>query len=66
MNAHFGSLRDPIDTTTPQGMVSLPVLGAVAQRERALIAGIMARSIGKRPGNAGVRERRKSPSWQSS
>ena len=34
--AHFRSLRDPIDTTTPQGMFSLQVLGAVAQLERAL------------------------------
>ncbi|ASC07348.1 recombinase family protein [Acetobacter pasteurianus] len=29
--AHFRSLDDPIDTTTPQGMFSLQVLGAVAQ-----------------------------------
>ena len=29
MHAH--SLRDPIDTSTPQGMFSLQVLGAVAQ-----------------------------------
>ena len=36
--AHFRSLRDPIDTTTPQGMFSPQVLGAVAQLERALIA----------------------------
>ena len=36
--AHFRSLRDPIDTSTPQGMFSLQVLGAVAQLERALIA----------------------------
>ena len=36
--AHFRSLRDPIDTTTPQGMFSLQVPGAVAQLERALIA----------------------------
>jgi hypothetical protein len=36
--AHFRSLRDPIDTTTPQGMFSLQVLSAVAQLERALIA----------------------------
>jgi hypothetical protein len=28
--AYFRSLRDPIDTTTPQGMFSLQVLGAVA------------------------------------
>ena len=36
--AHFRSLRDPIDTATPQGMFSLQVLGAVAQLERSLIA----------------------------
>jgi DNA invertase Pin-like site-specific DNA recombinase len=62
--AHFRSLRDPIDTTTPQGMFSLQVLGAVAQLERALIsertkAGIKAaKSKGKLPGNPGIRERR--------
>ena len=32
--AHFRSLHDPIDTTTPQGMFSLQVLGAVAHLER--------------------------------
>jgi DNA invertase Pin-like site-specific DNA recombinase len=36
--AHFRSLNDPIDTSTPQGMFSLQVLGAVAQLERALIS----------------------------
>lgn len=63
--AHFRSLRDPIDTLTPQGMFSLQVLGAVAQKlERALIsertkAGIIAaRSKGRLPGNPGIRERR--------
>lgn len=62
--AHFRSLRDPIDTTTPQGMFSLQVLGAVAQLERALIsertkAGIKAaQARGKLPGNPGLRERR--------
>ncbi|BCH19489.1 hypothetical protein MesoLjLa_63400 (plasmid) [Mesorhizobium sp. L-2-11] len=62
--AHFRSLRDPIDTSTPQGMFSLQVLGAVAQLERALIsertkAGIIAaRSKGRLPGNPGIRERR--------
>jgi DNA invertase Pin-like site-specific DNA recombinase len=61
--AHFRSLRDPIDTTTPQGMFSLQVLGAVAQLERALIsertkAGInAAKSKGRLPGNPGIRER---------
>ncbi|MBX4962686.1 recombinase family protein [Rhizobium binae] len=62
--AHFRSLRDPIDTSTPQGMFSLQVLGAVAQLERALIsertkAGIKAaKAKGRLPGNPGVRERR--------
>jgi DNA invertase Pin-like site-specific DNA recombinase len=57
--AHFRSLRDPIDTSTPQGMFSLQVLGAVAQLERALIAertkaGIKAaQARGKLPGNPG-------------
>jgi DNA invertase Pin-like site-specific DNA recombinase len=61
--AHFRALRDPIDTSTPQGMFSLQVLGAVAQLERALIsertkAGIAAaRARGKLPGNPGLRAR---------
>ncbi|MEZ5901632.1 MAG: recombinase family protein [Hyphomicrobiaceae bacterium] len=62
--AHFRSLRDPIDTSTPQGMFSLQVLGAVAQLERALNsertkAGIAnAKAKGRLPGNPGIRERR--------
>jgi hypothetical protein len=62
--AHFRSLRDPIDTSTPQGMFSLQVLGAVAQLERSLIsertkAGIKAaKARGRKPGNPGMRERR--------
>ncbi len=61
--AHFRSLRDPIDTSTPQGMFSLQVLGAVAQLERALIAertkaGLgAARSRGRVGGNPGLRAR---------
>lgn len=61
---HFRSLRDPIDTSTPQGMFSLQVLGAVAQLERALIAertksGMRAaKARGKLAGNPGLRERR--------
>ena len=61
--AHFRSLRDPIDTTTPQGMFSLQVLGAVAQLERALIAertkaGLQAaRRRGRVGGNPGLRVR---------
>src|SRR3954454_15819115 len=59
--AHFRSLRDPIDTSPPQGMFSLQVLGAVAQLERALIpertkAGLSAaRSRGRVGGNPGLR-----------
>jgi DNA invertase Pin-like site-specific DNA recombinase len=59
--AHFRSLHDPIDTSTPQGMFSLQVLGAVAQLERALIsertkAGIRAaQARGRLPGNPGFR-----------
>ncbi len=61
---HFRSIRDPIDTSTPQGVFSLEVLGAVAQLERSLIiertkAGIKAaKARGKLPGNPGLRERR--------
>jgi DNA invertase Pin-like site-specific DNA recombinase len=59
--AHFRSLRDPIDTSTAQGMFSLQVLGAVAQLERALIsertkAGLKAsRARGRICGNPGLR-----------
>src|ERR1700693_1740953 len=59
--AHFRSPRDPIDTTTPQGMFSLQVLGAVAQLERALIAertksGLNAARVrGRVGGNPGLR-----------
>lgn len=59
--AFFRSLHDPIDTTTPQGMFSLQVLGAVAQLERALIsertkAGLKAaKARGRVPGNPGIR-----------
>ena len=60
--AYFRSLRDPIDTSTPQGMFSLQVLGAVAQLERALIsertkAGIEAARQGENPGNPGLRRK---------
>ena len=61
--AYFRALRDPIDTTTPQGMFSLQVLGAVAQLERALIsertkAGLKsARARGRMGGNPGLRAR---------
>ncbi len=59
--AHFRSLHDPIDTTTPQGMFSLQVLGAVAPLKRALIAertkaGLRdARNRGHVGGNPGLR-----------
>ena len=61
--AHFRSLRDPIDTGSPQGVFQLQVLGAVAQLERALIsertkAGIKsAREKGRISGNPGLRAR---------
>lgn len=61
---HFRSLRDPIDTSTPQGMFSLKVLQAVVDLERATVsertkAGIKeAKARGKLPGNPGLRERR--------
>ena len=79
--AHFRSLRDPIDTATPQGMFSLQVLGAVAQLERALIAertkaGLLAaRKRGRIGGNPGLRAqdpaairnaaRCRAPRWRS-
>jgi DNA invertase Pin-like site-specific DNA recombinase len=59
--AHFRSLRDPIDTATPQGRFSLQVLGAVAELERALIAertraGLRAARLrGRIGGNPGLR-----------
>ncbi len=34
--AHFRSLGDPIDTSSPQGVFTLQVLGAAAEFERAL------------------------------
>ncbi|WP_371679705.1 recombinase family protein [Microvirga sp. KLBC 81] len=62
--AHFRSLRDLIDISTPQGMVSLQVLAVVAQLGRSLICehtkgGVRAaKARGKVLGNPGVRERR--------
>lgn len=59
--AHFRSLGDPIDTSTPQGKFTLQVLGAVAELERALIsertkAGVRAaKARGRLPGNPGLR-----------
>ncbi len=60
-SAHFRSLRDPIDTSAPQGMFSLQVLDAVSQLERALIAErtkaelAAARARGRVGGNPGLR-----------
>ncbi len=59
--AHFRSLGDPIDTTSPQGKFTLQVLGATAEFERALIrertlAGLAAaRAAGRTGGNPGLR-----------
>lgn len=61
--AYFRSLRDPIDTTSPQGKFTLQVLGAAAELERALIrertvAGLAsARAQGRVGGNPGLRAR---------
>ena len=61
--AHFRSLGDPIDTTSPQGKFTLQVLGAAAELERALIrertvAGLKsARAKGRVGGNPGLRAR---------
>lgn len=63
-SVYFRSIGDPIDTSTPQGMFSVQVIGAIAQLERTLNAertkaGIKAaRARGKLPGNPGLRERR--------
>ncbi|PWC34856.1 recombinase family protein [Azospirillum sp. TSO22-1] len=63
VGAHFKSLRDPIDTSTPQGKFALQVLGAAAELERALIrertkAGLRAaKARGRVGGNPKLRER---------
>ncbi|MBL6079205.1 recombinase family protein [Belnapia sp. T18] len=60
-DVHFRSLRDPIDTASPQGLFTLQVLGAAAQLERTLIrertrSGMRAAAArGSRPGNLGLR-----------
>jgi len=57
----FRSLRDPIDTGSPQGLFTLQVLGAAAQLERALIrertkSGMRAAAArGRIAGNPGLR-----------
>jgi DNA invertase Pin-like site-specific DNA recombinase len=61
--AHFRSLADPIDTSSPQGIFTLQVLGAAAEFERALVrertmAGLAsARMRGRIGGNPGLRTR---------
>jgi DNA invertase Pin-like site-specific DNA recombinase len=63
VGGHFKSLRDPIDTATPQGRFALQVLGAAAELERALIrertrAGLRAaKARGRVGGNPGLRRR---------
>lgn len=58
---HFRSLRDPVDTSTPQGKFALQVLGAAAELERSLIrdrtrAGLAsARKAGRIGGNPGLK-----------
>lgn len=63
VGAHFKSLRDPIDTSTPQGKFALQVLGAAAELERALIrertkAGLgAAKARGRVGGNPALKRR---------
>ena len=63
VGGHFKSLRDPIDTSTPQGKFALQVLGAAAELERALIrertkAGLAsARARGRIGGNPALKRR---------
>lgn len=60
---HFRSLRDPIDTSSPQGKFTLQILGATAEFEKALIrertmAGLRsAKAQGRVGGNPGVRSK---------
>ncbi len=60
---HFRSIHDPIDTSSPQGMLIMQMLGAFAEFERSLIrertvAGIRAaRARGAKPGNPKMRAR---------
>jgi DNA invertase Pin-like site-specific DNA recombinase len=62
--AAFRSLGDPVDTSTPQGVFTFQILGAVAELERQLIAartraGLQAAiARGAKPGNPGIREGR--------
>jgi hypothetical protein len=61
--AYFRSINDPIDTSSPQGMLMTQMLGAFAEFERALIrertrAGLKAAvARGARPGNPKMRAR---------
>jgi DNA invertase Pin-like site-specific DNA recombinase len=58
---HFRSLRDPVDTSSPQGKFALQVLGAAAELERSLIrdrtrSGLAsARLAGRVGGNPGLK-----------
>lgn len=60
---HFRSLSDPIDTSSPQGLFTLQVLGAAAEFERALVrertkAGLAsAAKQGRVGGNPGLKQR---------
>ena len=61
--AYFRSINDPIDTSSPQGMLMTQMLGAFAEFERALIrertrAGLkVAIGKGAKPGNPRMRAR---------
>ena len=61
--AFFRSLKDPVDTSSPQGKFALQVLGAAAELERSLIrdrtrAGLdSARRHGRIGGNPGLKQK---------
>jgi DNA invertase Pin-like site-specific DNA recombinase len=60
--AHLRSLNDPVDTSSPQGMFTLQIMGAMAELERSLIvervkAGLQAARIrGRIGGNPKLRD----------
>jgi hypothetical protein len=61
--AHLRSLNDPVDTTTPQGVFAVQIMGAVAELERGLLiertkAGLAAsRKLGRIGGNPLAKDR---------
>ena len=56
--AFFRSLRDPVDTSSPQGKFTLQVLGAAAELERSLIRDRTRAGLGSSAGGAHRRQSR--------